>query len=276
MEYFRKTDSEHFGKMLTGAVESIVPLDISGKTPKERFSGAFSSVNPIFKVPLEYATGHNFFRRSRIIPRRLERAETSEQYTERTNDNVKVIATAIGMSPLDLRNALDGMTGGMTAGLLPEKPAAGDRGGISGVPVLSRFVRSARQESQDEGFITELQEKQATASVKRFREADTFVKERKDVPIREAYEEAVRRYGPENRDIVEKVRELLQKRERGITVEDDRVLQLSPPQRAEYILKQYARTPEQGRKDYILSMRRKRLITEDTAREMFRRGFRWD
>jgi hypothetical protein len=277
MEYYRKQDVEHFNKMVIGTLEAISPVDISGDTLSERASGVASSLNPAMKAPLERIANYSYYRRGNIVPRWMQGAEPSEQYKKRTNEQIKDTAKALGVSPLHLRSFLDTATGGLTTSLFPEKPAEGDRSGLSGLPVISRFMRSGRQEAVDKDLIDSLKMEADTASLKRRREAVEFIESRKGLNPNVVYREALSlhsRHGKEGRDLTEKIRSVLIEKKLGITSDDSRLMQLPPKQRAMFILMQADKLKGEARNDYLNGLLRKRIISPETGREMYLQGYR--
>ena len=275
MGYTKSKSPAAFSEMLVKIGEELMPLDIKGKNAEERIMGAASSVNPIVRVPVEYATGFTFYSRSRTVPRRLESASVDRQYTERTNENVKSIATLIGVSPLKLEQVMTSMTGGMSRSAFPRKDVEGNEGSPASVPLVRNFISPPYREPVDGEMIDRLFQEAADASTDRKRLATQFVKSRAGMDEGTIYTQAKEQLGVKNRDVVEKVRELLLAQRSGVTEAESRIIQLPPKQRAQLIMHQLARTSPQDRARRIQSLINKRVITRDTAMYMEAAGFKY-
>ena len=275
MGYTKSKSPAAFSEMLVKIGEELMPLDIKGKNAEERIMGAASSVNPIVRVPVEYATGFTFYSRSRTVPRRLESASVDRQYTERTNENVKSIATLIGVSPLKLEQVMTSMTGGMSRSAFPRKDVEGNEGSPASVPLVRSFISPPYREPVDGEMIDRLFQEAADASTDRKRLATQFVKSRAGMDEGTIYTQAKEQLGVKNRDVVEKVRELLLAQRSGVTDAESRIIQLPPKQRAQLIMHQLARTSPQDRARRIQSLINKRVITRDTAMYMEAAGFKY-
>ena len=276
MGYTKSKSPAAFSEMLVKIGEELMPLDIKGKNAEERIMGAASSVNPIVRVPVEYATGFTFYSRSRTVPRRLESASVDRQYTERTNENVKSIATLIGVSPLKLEQVMTSMTGGISRSAFPRKDVEGNEGSPASVPLVRNFISPPYREPVDGEMIDRLFQEAADASTDRKRLATQFVKSRAGMDEGTIYTQAKEQLGVKNRDVVEKVRELLLAQRSGVTEAESRIIQLPPKQRAQLIMHQLARTSPQDRARRIQSLVRTRVLTRETAYFMRAAGFQFE
>lgn len=67
--------------------------------------------NPLIKTTSEVASNHSFFTGRDIVPDRLQRLATEQQYTDRTSSLAKNIGKAIGVSPIKVEYSADGFFG---------------------------------------------------------------------------------------------------------------------------------------------------------------------
>jgi hypothetical protein len=274
MEFYKKTDEKKFWKLMEGAIQHIVPLNVSGNSPEERLMAAAASVNPMIRVPAEFMTGMSFYQGGDTVPRRMQDAEPTEQYTKRTNDNIIIAARAAGVSPLKLRQALDSFTGGLSRSVLPDKPAEGEASMLSKIPILSRFSSSTYREIEGKDQLDEARMDSATDSVKRSRMAEEFLRSKKGMEPEEVLRQAVEKYWDSDRLAVERIKAELIQQIRGITPRDKILLSLATKQRAQIIIKDYAKIPDAGRVDFINGLISKRILTEETGAEMIKQGFK--
>ena len=269
MAYAKVTDQKHFNEMLAGASESILPFSVKGDTAEQKMMSAAASLNPLLKVFAEYMTGKDFYAGKQTVPRFMELASADRQFGERTNENIKVMAGYLGMSPLKLRLALSGLTGGLSGKVLPDKPIEGDENGAANILGL---VRSGYKEDADKELIEEARQSAAGRSVDRRREAVKFVDQREGAKLSDIYQEAAKKYGKTQPDLVQKIEEILTGKSRGVTREDEVLIQLPPEERSGIIMTRLSRIPKDQQLDYVKGLYRKGVVTDATLVQLRRRG----
>ena len=269
MAYAKVTDQKHFNEMLAGASESILPFSVKGDTAEKKMMSAAASLNPLLKVFAEYMTGKDFYAGKQTVPRFMELASVDRQFGERTNENIKVMAGYLGMSPLKLRLALSGLTGGLSGKVLPDKPIEGDENGPANILGL---VRSGYKEDADKELIEEARQSAADRSVDRRREAVKFVDQREGAKLSDIYQEAAKKYGRTQPDLVQKIKEILTGKSRGVTREDEVLIQLPPEERSGIIMTRLSRIPKDQQLDYVKGLYRKGVVTDATLVQLRRRG----
>ena len=269
MAYAKVTDQKHFNEMLAGASESILPFSVKGDTAEKKMMSAAASLNPLLKVFAEYMTGKDFYAGKQTVPRFMELAPVDRQFGERTNENIKVMAGYLGMSPLKLRLALSGLTGGLSGKVLPDKPIEGDENGAANILGL---VRSGYKEDADKELIEEARQSAAGRSVDRRREAVKFVDQREGAKLSDIYQEAAKKYGKTQPDLVQKIEEILTGKSRGVTREDEVLIQLPPEERSGIIMTRLSRIPKDQQLDYVKGLYRKGVVTDATLVQLRRRG----
>lgn len=269
MAYAKVTDQKHFNEMLAGASESILPFSVKGDTAEKKMMSAAASLNPLLKVFAEYMTGKDFYAGKQTVPRFMELASVDRQFGERTNENIKVMAGYLGMSPLKLRLALSGLTGGLSGKVLPDKPIEGDENGVANILGL---VRSGYKEDADKELIEAARQHGVDRSVDRRREAVKFVDQREGAKLSDIYQEAAKKYGATQPDLVQKIKEILTGKSRGVTREDEVLIQLPPEERSGIIMTRLSRIPKDQQLDYVKGLYRKGVVTDATLVQLRRRG----
>lgn len=88
---------------------SPVAFTRDGELSAQSFLG--SALPPALKVPLELATNTNLFTGFPIVPQRLEKVASTEQYDEKTPQIAVTVGQALGISPMKLTHAISGMAG---------------------------------------------------------------------------------------------------------------------------------------------------------------------
>ena len=273
MDFSRQNDPEGFQTMIGRILEEVVPLDIKGDTMEEKLMGAMSSVNPAIRVPVEYATGMSFYARRPTVARSMQGAAKGEQYNERTNENVKMLAGIFGESPLKMRQAMESLTGGLSRTLLPDKESGLNLDSPVSVPLVKQLYAPTYREPEDKEYMRELKMEADTESVRRVREANAYMKSVEGMTIPEAYQKAVAAYGRTQPQLLARIRELLIQKRAGATREDLQIASLPNRQRAQIVMKRLDAMPQVERLEAAKVLYRKRVITDATLYEMRKMGF---
>ena len=273
MDFSRQNDPEGFQTMIGRILEEVIPLDIKGDTMEEKLMGAMSSVNPAIRVPVEHATGMSFYARRPTVARSMQGAAKGEQYNERTNENVKMLAGIFGESPLKMRQAMESLTGGLSRTLLPDKESGLNLDSPVSVPLVKQLYAPTYREPEDKEYMRELKMEAATESVRRVREANAYMRSVEGVTIPEAYQKAVAAYGRTQPELLARIRELLLQKRAGATREDLQIASLPNRQRAQIVMKRLDAMPQVDRLEAAKVLYRKRVITDATLYEMRKMGF---
>jgi hypothetical protein len=273
LDFVKKEDPEGFQKMIGKILEEVIPLDIKGDTMEERLMGAMSSVNPAIRVPVEYATGMSFYARRPTMSRSMQGAAKSEQYNERTNENVKMLAAIFGESPLKMRQAMESITGGLSRTLLPDKEDELNLDSPVSVPLVKQFYAPTYREPEDKEYMRELKMEANTDLVRKTRDANAYMKSVEGVPIPEAYQKAVAAYGRTEPELLARIREMLLQKMAGATREDLQIASLPNRQRAKIVMQRLNAMPQVERLEAARVLYRKRVISDATLYEMRKMGF---
>ena len=273
LDYSRAKDPEDFTRMMGRVLEEVIPLDIKGDTLEERIQGTMASVNPAIRVPIEYATGMSFYARQPTVPRSMRGAANSEQYRERTNENIKTLAGVFGVSPLKFKQALDNATGGLTRTLLPEKESELSVDSPINIPLVKGYFSPTYRESEDKEYISELRKEADTATVVRTRAAVAFMKSMEGKTIKETYQAAAAKYARTQPELFDRIDDLIDQKMSGATIEDRHITSLPNAQRAKIVMARLQKLPVGERREAVKVLYRKKVISDATAYEMLKAGY---
>ncbi len=156
-------------------IENLSPVNIQGRTIGERAESVFGSTNPALKLPAETLMNRDTFRHRDIVPEYMKKAAPAEQYRESTPRGYVRAGKALGVSPLQLEHAAEGLTGSAASQFSIREQQPG-RSALGRFPLTKRFVRSG-QTAVDE---TQTQEQTDFAT--------------KQLQRRRARQEAVKKY----------------------------------------------------------------------------------
>ena len=273
LDYSRAKDPEDFTRMMGRVLEEVIPLDIKGDTLEERIQGTMASVNPAIRVPIEYATGMSFYARQPTVPRSMRGAANSEQYRERTNENIKTLAGVFGVSPLKFKQALESATGGLTRTLLPEKESELSVDSPINIPLVKGYFSPTYRESEDKEYISELRKEADTATVVRTRAAVAFMKSMEGKTIKETYQAAAAKYARTQPELFDRIDDLIDQKMSGATIEDRHITSLPNAQRAKIVMARLQKLPVGERREAVKVLYRKKVISDATAYEMLKAGY---
>lgn len=166
LDFAHEKDPEAVSKYVTQMAENLSPVNISGKTGRERMESVVGGANPLVKVPYEQLSGRDTFRHRDILPTDdLKRASPGNQFVETTPKLLVNAAHAMPdfapdnlRSPMLLQNLVEGTTGRALTQFLPRNQPEGRDPAAASVasnPLTSRFAgslyvdRSAEQAELD-------------------------------------------------------------------------------------------------------------------------------
>ena len=111
LEYVRKQEPTNLFKLGLEWMSQLSPVAFTrdGELSAQSFLG--SALPPALKVPLELATNTNLFTGFPIVPQRLEKVASTEQYDEKTPQIAVTAGQALGISPMKLTHAISGLAG---------------------------------------------------------------------------------------------------------------------------------------------------------------------
>lgn len=199
LDFANDKDPDAVAKWGAQMIENLSPVNISGKTGRERMESVVGGANPLVKVPYEQLSGRDTFRHRDILPTEdLKRASPENQFVETTPKLFVRAAHAIPDSPLVpdnlrspmmLQNLTEGLTGRAVTQFLPKQQPEGrdpTAAAVANNPLTSRFAGSLYVDRSDE-----------QADVDRLRRAEADVRVETRRTARETVNE-LKRMTPEN------------------------------------------------------------------------------
>lgn len=280
LQFGEKRDPASFGKFAQNMVEDISPVNIQGDTFQERTESIAASLNPLLKAPLEAATGRDMYRHKDIVPDAQKKASPENQYTDRTSEVFKKLATAmpdvapeVFRSPLMLENMTKNLTAGLFTQFFPKKPVEG-RTALENNPLLQRFQALPYTDSTEfEDKMSRLERGSADSQLERYRAANALLEANKGKDIQSIAKDLVSKHGPDEK-LLERVVDLWVADKRGINTQERRVLALPVEQRAQYIVDELSAASPEKKAQLLQDYASKRILTESVAEKMIERGFR--
>jgi hypothetical protein len=169
-----------FASMPEGAAQSIVDKDPEAisESAGTMLEDLTPSVLPgLLEAPIEISANKDFFFDRPLIPERLKRLDTKDQYNPYTTETAKAIGGLLGVSPIYVEHLAGGWTGGLAtqaagavesiAGVVSKKTQRSITGGPSTLPVVGRLFLSNLHNRQFDDFYTRLEKlEQKHASLK--------------------------------------------------------------------------------------------------------------
>lgn len=141
VRFARGSDPEALEKFAGQFVTNVLPVNISGANLSERGESVIASMNPLLKVPAEYAMGRDTYRHRDTVPMELQHASPPLQYRETTPQVYRTLGQLTNQPPVKLQQLVSGATAGLITQFTPPKVPEG-RSWMAENPVLRRFVRS--------------------------------------------------------------------------------------------------------------------------------------
>ena len=264
-------------------LENISPVTIIGETAGERGQSVISSLNPIFKVPVELALGKDTFRKRDIVPRTIAGVSSrdlspEDQYTRHTPEVFKqigkVTGPTLGVSPLQAEHAVRGATAGLVTQFLPRR--APGREGVSTWPVVghvaARFQRSAGvSPSERLDRIREALVEQGGAKIEVNREAERVWEEMRALSPEEKYRRFAEVHG-ESPETAKRILHMVGREAKGIGWEEGQLgeLNVKTGARGRFIASELERMPPGERLPWIAELRRAGLLSEEVWGQVLR------
>lgn len=274
MDFAEKKDAVAFANWAETMIEEISPVNIQGETFQQRIESVGASLNPIIKAPMELATGRDMYRHRDIVPDRMQKASPSEQYTDRTAEVFKSLAAKmpdvlpeVFQSPIMLQSLVQNLTAGLVTQFLPKLPIEG-RGDIENAALLQRFQALPYTEQEKFKAQMEILERNAAdEQVRRYRTAQTFVREHRAMAFEDKLQLAARTFQGDLKQL-ERIIDVLIAEHNGVTSQERQVLALPVAQRAQYIASQLQGLNGDKKSEVLRNYATKRILTESVAVEL--------
>lgn len=194
LNFAQDQDPEAAGKFAVQMMESLSPVNVSGKNLTERVESVVGGANPLIKVPYETISGRETFRHRPIVPAGdLQKASAEQQYLPSTPELFVSAAQAMPegapdvlRSPLRLQQLVGGLVGPLASQFMTKpQPAGRDvlASQLASNPLTSRFVSTGYTERADEKAAVEKAETEAAdVRVERRREAQNEIDRIRKLP----------------------------------------------------------------------------------------------
>lgn len=182
LDFAHDKDPEAVARYGVSMLENLSPVNISGRTGRERMESVVGGANPLLKVPYEQLSGRDTFRHRDILPTDdLKIASPENQYVETTPKLLVRAAQAMPSfapdnlrSPMLLQNLVEGASGRVLTQFLPKQQPEGrdtTAAALASNPLTARAVGSL--------YVDRSREQQDIDAMKRA-EADVRVEKRRN------------------------------------------------------------------------------------------------
>lgn len=270
VEFGRTADPTRLDDLAIDFLEDISPISVQGNSFSERVESTVSSMNPLFKAPVELGLGRNTYFHQDTVPERLKNVSPELQYKKNTPEFFKFMGEKLGWSPLMIEQAVQSSTAGLFTQFIP--PANNqDRTIVSQLPGLKRFVRSRTvNETVQQGRINEFLTSQADETVTLQREAEALHARLSSMSSAAANTEA-KRIKKENPRLFAELKDVVEQDKLGLSYNDRliRMLQVRNGQRAQFIYQELQMLPDDNaRNAYIAELREKKLISTEVFQQL--------
>lgn len=281
MGWLKTREPKKLKMMAVTFLENIMPVSVSGDNMNERMESVISSLNPLFKAPLEMATGRNTWLHRDTVPDYIKSASPNNQYYASTPEIFKAIAKEVPEAlPESLRSplVLKQLTGTMTAGLItqfipPRETGRAPLGVFSDQsPLFRRFIRSPYiNETADQEALKKIERGETDRQLQERRRVDKFIEDTKGMATMTRYMRA-RNASNGSRTMFQKYKKAIEDDANLTTRMDKRVrgLGVSSGARSMFIMQQMDDMTYTGKIQYLQGLYKKKVVTRDVAAQIFR------
>lgn len=275
-KYAQDNDPAAMKNYAISFLENISPIGISGDSFQQRVESVVGSSHPYIKSGIEFGLGRNTFYHTDTVPNRLKTLSPENQWLWNTPEAYKTLAEKMPdfmpeslRSPVKLEQLSKSLTGGLLDQFFPKTQPAGRE--VPGPDFIGkRFIRSTiiSEEELTKEIDNQLR-KQGDMKFLRQNEAMNFIKSLNGLNKQEKIKEII---DLKNQDIklLEEVITQKEAAEKGLSYNDYRIasLNVKDGQRAEFIVAQLKKLPKEERKNYIVELAKKGIVTDAVADQM--------
>ncbi len=155
ISYAAKTDPQSVGELALSIFSDTMPILEEGKSFGEVASRTIGSNLPqLLKPAVENIANYSFFKNQDIVPSYMQNRPAEEQYTKYTPEAYKAAGEVLGVSPLKLKNMLEGYLAGYVK--TPVEVVQTIHNALAGKPLDKNNLPIARR------FIGSYQDSEAT------------------------------------------------------------------------------------------------------------------
>ena len=284
LAFLKTREPKKLKTMAVTFLENITPVSVSGDSFDERMESVISSLNPLFKAPMEMATGRNTWLHRDTVPDHIKSATPKEQYYASTPEIFKAIAREVPEAlPESLRSplVLKQLTGTMTAGLItqfiPPRETGREPLGPMGVfsdqnPLFRRFIRSPYiNETADQEALKKIERGETDRHLDERRRVDKFIEDTKGMADLTRMMRA-RNASNGSQTMFRKFKKAIEDDANLTTRMDKRIrgLGVASNARSMFIMQQMDDMTYTGKIQYLQGLYKKRVVTRDVAAQIFR------
>jgi len=280
MKFLETREPKALKQMGVVFLENIMPVSVTGENMEERVESVFSSLNPLFKGPLEFGLNRNMWQHRDTVPEYLKAASPEQQYFNSTPQIFRTIAKEMPdalpesfRSPLMLKQLTGTMTAGLFTQFLPPRETNRKPLGVFSdqSPLFRRFIRSPYvNESETEKQLKAIERTEADRQLEERRAVDQFIEDTKGMSsinrmIR------TRQASGGSRTLFQKYKKAIEDDSNLTTRLDKRVrgLSVSSGARSMFIMQQMEGMQYAGKVEYLRGLFQKRVISGQVAQQIF-------
>ena len=280
MKFLETREPKALKQMGVVFLENIMPVSVTGENMEERVESVFSSLNPLFKGPLEFGLNRNMWQHRDTVPEYLKEASPEQQYFNSTPQIFRTIAKEMPdalpesfRSPLMLKQLTGTMTAGLFTQFLPPRETNRKPLGVFSdqSPLFRRFIRSPYvNESETEKQLKAIERTEADRQLEERRAVDQFIEDTKGMSSMNRMIRARQASGG-SRTLFQKYKKAIEDDSNLTTRLDKRVrgLSVSSGARSMFIMQQMEGMQYAGKVEYLRGLFQKRVISGQVAQQIF-------
>jgi len=281
MAFLETREPKRLKLMALTFLENILPVSVTGENMDERIESVVSSLNPIFKAPIELGLNRNTWLHRDIIPENLKARSPKNQYFKSTPQIFRTIAKEMPealpesfRSPLMLKQLTGTMTAGLFTQFMPPRETGRKPLGVFSdqSPLFRRFIRSPYvNESETEKQLEAIERTEADRQFEEREAVDQFIEDTKGMSSMNRMIRARQASGG-SRTLFQKYKKAIEDDSNLTTRMDKRVrgLGVSSGARSMFIMQQMEDMTYTGKIEYLRGLYRKKVVTRDVAAQIFR------
>ena len=280
MEFLETRNSKELKKMAVVFLENIMPVSVSGENLGERVESVVSSLNPLFKSPIEFGLNRNTWLHRDTVPEYMRAASPEQQYFQSTPKFFRGMAELMPdalpeqfRSPLMLKQLTSTMTAGLFTQFMPPRETGRKPLGIFSdqSPLFRRFIRSPYvNESETEEQLKVIERTEADRQLIEKRAIQKFVTDTKGMSVMDRMIRA-RSASQGNSVLFRKYKKAIDDDANLVGRIDRRVrgLGVASKARASFIIQRLDEMPYERKIEYLRDLRNKKIISPSVSQQIF-------
>jgi hypothetical protein len=281
MAFLETREPKKLKMMAVTFLENIMPVSVTGENMQERIESVVSSLNPLFKAPIELGLNRNTWLHRDTVPEYMKAASPEEQYFSSTPEFFKIMAQEMPdalpeafRSPLMLKQLTGTMTAGLVTQFLPPRETGRAPLGVFSdqSPLFRRFIRSPYiNETANQEALKKIERGETDRQLKESRRVQKFVDDTKGMATMTRMMRA-RNASNGSRTMFQKFKKAIEDDANLTTRMDKRVrgLGVASGARSMFIMQQMDDMTYTGKIQYLQGLYKKKVVTRDVAAQIFR------